>query len=373
MNSEKQTILIVDDQVENIDILNEVLCSNYNVLACKNGKNAIDIVEKKYPDIILLDVMMPEINGFEVCQKLKSNPNTSKIPIIFITAQNKDVEEEKGLQLGAVDYITKPISPSIVKARIKTHLSLYDQNRILDQKVKEKTAELAEANSRLANLEKTKSDFLSLISHELRTPLTSLTLINEMFLQMKVSKEQKEMLEFAGKSINRLIRFSEIALLITSLHAENFILKDVMPLPIKNLINETIYELKDLADKKEIEIIKKFSNDFIRGNGRLIIKCLNIILDNAIKHSPQNNQILIKSYNNKNVTIVIEDNGTGFSKEAMERLFDFFSCDDIMHHSEGFGLGLSTVKLIMGVHNGEIEVKNKENSGAIIKLIFPKY
>lgn len=140
---EKTTILVVDDTPDNIDVLSGVLRPFYKVRAALNGERALKIAcgEMK-PDMILLDIMMPGMDGYEVCRKLKANPATAKIPIIFITAKNQEEDEQKGLELGAVDYITKPISPPIVLSRIKTHLALYDQNMVLEQRVLERTKEL---------------------------------------------------------------------------------------------------------------------------------------------------------------------------------------------------------------------------------------
>jgi len=140
---DKQVILVVDDTPENIDVLSGVLRAEYKVKAALNGEKALKIaMGDQKPDMILLDIMMPEMDGYEVCQRLKANPATAKIPIIFITAKNQAEDEKKGLELGAVDYITKPISPSIVLARVHTQLALYDQNRFLETKVRERTEEL---------------------------------------------------------------------------------------------------------------------------------------------------------------------------------------------------------------------------------------
>ena len=138
----KQTVLIVDDTIENIDVLEAILMEDYKLKAATRGKIALKIAEKSQPDIILLDIMMPEMDGYEVCQKLKENPLTSHIPIIFVTAMNEEKDEAKGFNVGAVDYITKPVSPVIVKARLRTHLALSNQQKELDIQVKEKTKEL---------------------------------------------------------------------------------------------------------------------------------------------------------------------------------------------------------------------------------------
>ncbi|MBS4098952.1 MAG: two-component system response regulator [Sulfuricella sp.] len=139
----KQTILVVDDTPENIDLLCEVLGSEYRTRTAINGEKALKIAfSSAKPDLILLDIMMPGLSGYEVCRTLKENPDTRSIPVIFVTAMGEAQDEEKGLESGAVDYITKPISPPIVRARVKTHLALYDQKRELEHMVRLRTRDL---------------------------------------------------------------------------------------------------------------------------------------------------------------------------------------------------------------------------------------
>ena len=138
----KPTVLVVDDAETNIDILVDALDGDYEVSVAMDGESALETVESDPPDLILLDIMMPGIDGYEVCKRLKENLSMRKIPVIFLTAKSDVEDEAKGLELGAVDYITKPISIPIVKARVKTQLALYDQNRALEEKVRQRTAEL---------------------------------------------------------------------------------------------------------------------------------------------------------------------------------------------------------------------------------------
>jgi putative two-component system response regulator len=140
---DKQLILVVDDTPDNIDVLGSILRSDYDVKAALNGEKALRIANTEpKPDMILLDIMMPGMDGFEVCRRLKADPATSQSPVIFITAKDEVADEERGFALGAVDYITKPISPPIVQARVDTHLALYDQNRELTRQVETRTEEL---------------------------------------------------------------------------------------------------------------------------------------------------------------------------------------------------------------------------------------
>lgn len=146
----QQIILVVDDEPENIDVLGSILHDEYEVKVALNGEKALQIADSApQPDLILLDIMMPAMDGYEVCKELKANPRTAKIPVIFVTGMDEVSNETRGFSLGAVDFITKPVSPAIVRARVKTHLALYDQNRILEEKVLEQTAQLVAAASNL--------------------------------------------------------------------------------------------------------------------------------------------------------------------------------------------------------------------------------
>lgn len=139
----KQSILVVDDIPDNIDLLTEVLAADYHIRVATSGEKALKIVySDNPPDLILLDIMMPGLSGLEICRRLKANPDRRRIPIIFVTAMTSVEDEERGLELGAVDYITKPISPPIVRARVRTHLALYDQSRELERMVRQRTHEL---------------------------------------------------------------------------------------------------------------------------------------------------------------------------------------------------------------------------------------
>ena len=140
--AEKPKILLVDDEPMNLHLLKRVLADDYTPLFAKNGPEALDRAARNGPDLILLDVMMPGMDGYAVCEELKADARTAKIPVIFVTAMNDVQDETRGFEAGAVDYISKPVSPPLVRARIRTHLALRDQNRHLEEKVRERTAEL---------------------------------------------------------------------------------------------------------------------------------------------------------------------------------------------------------------------------------------
>ena len=141
-NKTRPKILIVDDEPINLKIMKKHLEKEYELSYAKNGADALSISFSNTPDLILMDVVMPEMNGLDVCRRLKADPRTEKIPVIFVTAMDETANEAQGFQAGGVDYITKPVSYPILSARVQTHLSLYDQNRALEEKVKIQTAEI---------------------------------------------------------------------------------------------------------------------------------------------------------------------------------------------------------------------------------------
>jgi len=143
MQDERATVLVVDDTAENIDVLRGVLRRLYKVKVATSGERALEMATgTTAPDLILLDVMMPGMDGYEVCRRLKEDPRTARIPIIFVTAMNGTDDEAKGFELGAVDYITKPIKPAVVRARVKTQLTLHHQSRLLRKVLSQCTAEV---------------------------------------------------------------------------------------------------------------------------------------------------------------------------------------------------------------------------------------
>ncbi|MCX7077406.1 MAG: two-component system response regulator [Methylococcales bacterium] len=142
--SQKPTILVVDDTPDNLDLMGDLLMDDYRVKVANSGKKALEIIQSASPpDLVLLDIMMPEMDGYEVCTILKSSEETKNIPVIFLTAKTNTIDEQKGFEIGAVDYITKPISPAIVMARVKTHLDLHYKNVYLEKLVTQRTREIA--------------------------------------------------------------------------------------------------------------------------------------------------------------------------------------------------------------------------------------
>ncbi len=375
-------ILIVDDIPKNIQILGNILSrENYQIAYAQLGEEALTILEKQLFDLILLDIMMPGMDGYEVCKKLKQQEKTKDIPIIFLTAKADMESIVKGFESGGADYVTKPFSADELLARVKTHIQLNAQkkelkmlNENLEKLVDERTKQLNEANKRLQVLDRAKTDFLSIISHELRTPLNGIFGLMGLLEKTELDEKQKEYINFLKESSDRLMKFSEIALLITSLKTQVF-KPDLMPVEIDNIINLALYELRENQNipLPEINIDIDENIGLALAESDLLKKSIVLIVDNAIKYAGTENRIDISVFrSNGHIHITVDDYGKGFSKEALEQLFELFSADDLMH-KEGKGLSLAAVKLIMDIHGGEIVIKNRENSGARVELILKRY
>ena len=187
---EMDVILVVDDTEANIDILMDILGESYDVRVAMDGESALEMAAEDPPDLILLDIMMPGMDGYQVSEQLKLSEQTSRIPVIFVTALGEMEYESKGLTLGAVDYITKPFNPEIVKLRVENHLKLIRAN-----------AALQKQNDILLENERLRNDVESIARHDLKTPLNALITIPELLLQEDgISQNQREMLEMITTS-----------------------------------------------------------------------------------------------------------------------------------------------------------------------------
>lgn len=384
-NLYKNTILIVDDTPENIDILVELL-EDFDKKIAINGEDALETAfEGDPPDLILLDIMMPEMDGYEVCRRLRANKRTKDVPVIFLTAKTLKEDIIKGFEAGGQDYITKPFDARELMERVKTQLELKTQreilknmNVVLEEKVQERTAQLQEAltkldkaNKELQGLDTAKNNFLLMISHELRTPLNGIVGASY-FLKDSLGEDSEfgEFVDMLKISVDRLEKFSTTALVITQLQAEYKFSKE--PINIVELAEQCIATNEEAAKEKGISIYKDIVDTglTIEAEKVMIERAVNSIIDNAIKYSEENTFIRLKIYADGDKKIMeISDKGRGFTQEALENLFKPFGLGE-QHYDENIGLSLKATKLIMEAHGGEIEVKNLEEGGASVRLIF---
>ncbi len=377
--TKKHKILIVDDIPKNIQILGNILSKeNYQIAYAQSGEQALSITHHQKFDLILLDIMMPEMDGFEVCKVLKENPQSSDTPIIFLTAKADMNSIVKGFTVGGQDYITKPFNASELLARTETHIQLHEQkielarmNELLEEKVKERTQQLEKAYTRLNQLEKAKTDFLDIISHELRTPLNGISGLTTLLNLTELSEEQQEYIHYLEDVASRLTRFSETALLITNLRVNNS-QPDFLPTQVKYILESALlqFEKKNKGKYQSIQLEMHEENVLLAVNTTLVKKSLEMLMNNACKFGGQNVNIRLSMFSDEDKIILsCTDNGPGFSENSLNQLFEFFSTGDVLHE-EGTGLSLAAIKLIMDYHNGKIEIRNVKEGGAQVQLIF---
>jgi two-component system, sensor histidine kinase and response regulator len=382
MELKKKKILIVDDNPKNIQIVGNILMKeDVKIAYAIDGAKAIELTQTNDFDLILLDVMMPGMDGFKVCEILRLQESTALVPIIFLTAKTDSESILRGFKAGANDYLTKPFNSAELTARVKTHLDLYTKQKLLDElnqdleaKVIERTSQLEAANRQLLNLEKAKSEFLSIISHELRSPLNGMIGLTTLLSQTELTKEQNEYLNSLEQTSRRLARFSEMALLITSLQTKNKTV-EMYPVLVKVIMDIVITEMNDIFKEKEIKFAQDFEDDTIQLllDTDLIRKCISILIENAVYHLPIGGALKIRVFESETQKICIQviDDGLGFDPEVLITINDYITNGNMIS-KEGVGLSLAAVKLIMDVHCGKIIIKNSPEGGAVICLQFNK-
>lgn len=379
------SILIVDDTPKNIQVLGSILkMEDFQVEFATNGEQALNWVDKKSFDLILLDVMMPVMSGFEVCEILRKDEALNDVPIIFLTARTDKESIIAGFDIGAQDYITKPFDAKELLARVRTHLELKESkeklksiNVWLEDKVRDRTQELQisnqlleDANKELLELDNQKADFLRLISHEIRTPLNGIIGVWDLLHEEAKSEDFHTLLDVMETSVERLEKFSKMALLITELRTRKIKL-DLSVINLNSVIEEVLNEYAKKITLKNIRTIINLASDGIqvKCDRDLIKKCFENIIDNAVKYTPNEGAIHI-SANSKDgyINCLIKDEGPGISKDMMKNIFTLFTPD---HHTDkNIGLGLPIIKLIMDTHQGNVKVYNSSDAGAIVELSF---
>lgn len=375
-------ILIIDDNKIEQDVLKEYLEDDgYDIDSELDGKNGVERLKNNKYDLIILDVMLPGMNGFDICSLIKNNPATSDIPVIFLTARDDTDSITKGFEIGAQDYITKPFKGVELIARIKTQLELSAKkellisiNDVLQARVEEKTLELNAANKKLSTLEKAKNDFLSLISHEVRTPLNGIIGFTTLFEMTDLNEEQREYLEHLKNSTNRLLKMSDLSLLITTLSVDEYDIRLTYN-SVLDLIKNTLEKYNSRLRKKKVTIRNNIiSYDLkIKADQELFYKSLEIIIDNAIDFSDERGIIDIDlAESGDYYVIIVKNRGIGFPEEALENPYELFNFNNPKYDGYSISVGLSAVNIIMNAHNGKIEIENLKNYGAAVKLYFNK-
>ena len=367
-NSEngREKILIVDDMPANIRILGQLLRDRYDIRIANGGKKALAIAASENPpDLVLLDIMMPDMDGYEVCRRLKKDERLRNIPVIFITAKGEVEDETKGLEIGAVDYIIKPFNPSIIMARVKTHLEL-----------KRQRDELAQMTLDLTELNHMKDNLLAVCSHDLRSPLNGILGFADLLLEKEyLESEDRESLTHIKASGNVLLGLINDILDLSKVRAEQVELK-MEPLSLVNVIKTSISALKHLAmgKRQSLDFEDRAGDAAILGNASTLGRVFNNLLSNASKFTPEEGSIRvnIEPGADGKVWAKVIDTGIGIPEDKIPYLFDQFTQTSQSGTSgeQGTGLGMSIVKEILHKHGVPLEVESEEGKGTCFKLTF---
>ncbi len=362
----KPCILVVDDVPENIDVLAGTLSSDYNVKVALNGKDALDIAfTYPHPDIILLDIMMPGMDGYEVCRRLKEKKETRDVPVVFVTAMDEMEDETRGFDLGGADYITKPIRIPIVQSRVRAHLELKmareglkEQNRILKE------------NLRL------RDDVDSIIQHDMKTPINVILwgpdlLESEGNLtigQMDTLKIMKQasfsMLKIMNSSIN-LIKMERGEYQIQPEAVD--LLKSLSQIKneMKGLMRTKHLNLDILVNNRIPEPLDVF---IVEGEEILFYTMLTNVIKNAVEASPDHETVYVSLQDNDKFSINIHNKGM-VPEQIRDRFFDKYVTAS---KRAGTGLGTYSARMIAETMNGSICMESSKKKGTVIEIIFPK-
>jgi signal transduction histidine kinase len=381
MAGERKKIIVVDDNPENLNVLKNTMKELYMVYPCPSAAQMFELLAHVKPDLILLDVEMPEMNGYEAIKKLKNSSITKEIPVIFLTSMTDAQSELEGLSYGAVDYIRKPFVTPLLLQRIKTQLSILEQQmeirHLLDLKTEEvKMREAAEHEAESAS--QAKGDFLSHMSHEIRSPLNAVIGMINIANEEKTLEGVKVYLEKAENAAKHVLGVINDILDMSKIEANKLELSDSefdFPKMMTNIVDVTGIK----AQEKHIQIVTDISKDIptvVICDELRLAQVITNLMTNAIKFTPDNGKIKLNAQkleekdDDVTVRIEVEDSGIGISPEQQAKLFSAYNQADrtISKQFGGTGLGLAISKRIIELMQGKIWIESELGKGA--KFIF---
>ena len=380
MNSETEkkpklapNILIVDDVPANLQMLADMLdAKGYRVRPVPDGEMALATASREAPDLVLLDINMPEIDGYEVCRRLKSDPQLAAVPVIFITALNEVADKVKGFGLGAVDFVTKPFELLEVEARVSTHLELArlrkelkQHNERLEETVAQRTLELAQANARLVILDRAKSDFLSLISHEIRTPLNGIMGVVElMLLDLEDGTASVKYNTMYQQSRKRLMTLIDDALLFTQIGTDASA-GARQPCRLDDLLSQARRQAASFAYSRSVHIAAMPPTPgLVQGSADYLSRALQSLLETAVKFARGGTTIkLTQTKAPGEITLIIEADGLAIPLEALPRFFDLLAVSQLITPGGDLGIAPALAERILTLYGGAVSVENMNPPG----------
>lgn len=368
INPSEYKILIVDDVMSNVLLLKVLLTNEkFAIATASNGRQALEQVEKENPDLVLLDVMMPDMSGFEVAQHLKSNPNTADIPIIFLTALNSTADIVKGFQVGANDFISKPFNKEELIIRVTHQISLVAAKRLILSKTEELQRTIAGRDK-----------LYSVIAHDLRSPMGSIKMVLNMLIlnlpSEKIGAEMYELLTMANQTTEDVFSLLDNLLKWTKsqIGKLNVVYQDVDLVEVTDGVIE-IFSM--VASLKKIRIREmKPEKMMVNADIDMLKTVVRNLLSNAIKFSKENSEVLVKMEEVDGMAVVsVQDYGCGISEEGQKKLLhtDMHFSTFGTNNEEGSGLGLLLCKDFVVKNGGKLWFTSKEGEGSIFSFSIP--
>ncbi len=372
------TILIVDDEEVNVKLIKGILApENYNLISASSGSEALSMLAPNRPDLILLDVMMPEMDGFETCRKIKRDKNTRIIPVLMVTALCEKEHRLKALNCGADDFLSKPVDKTEIKIRVKSLLRIKEYH---DELI-ERYEEIEKKNVQLQELEEFKDGLLHMIVHDLKNPLFAISGNIELLLlnEENFNKTQSIAAANCHSSCQDLKEMVQQLLDINKLENKKLQLNK-KETDLASLIDDTMNQLIQRVEEKQISI------NFVNANGistipidsRLLKRVISNLVENGIRHTPRGGHIEVATEleNSKNnLCVSVRDTGIGLDAAYHQKIFNKF--EQVKLKSRGVsvgtaGLGLAFCKLAVEAHGGQIWVESEgEGKGSTFRFTIP--
>ncbi len=373
MDATKPLLLIVDDNAENLRLLGTLLRQDYRIKVARTGDQAVEMACKEPPSLVLMDVNMPGMDGFEACRRIRADEGGSRVPVIFLTGKRRDQEDiEEGFAAGGVDYVTKPFHISELISRVRTHVELSEQRRrLLDAKeFAERTAEL-------------KTKFVSLLAHDLRSPLGNLQMMVEMLSELSgvdlkgtPVDEQTQLLGMIDRVTRRLFALSEDILNMSRVELGTLVPR-IEAVAAAPLVKEQFESLAMQAERKKVILENQVPEGLeVMADPLLLAEVLHNLLSNALKFSHEGQRVVVLAEGEGSLgpVLVVMDEGIGMPGQVLKGLFDqgtSVSRPGTMDEV-GTGFGLPFCFEIMEAHGGRIWATSEEGKGSRFFVELPR-
>jgi DNA-binding response OmpR family regulator len=369
------TIMIVDDEPDNLNVLGDILRQEgWVVRAFPHGELALAAAREEAPDLILLDIRMPGMDGFEVCRRFKADDRLRSIPILFLSASAEPADKVSAFNVGGVDYVTKPFAAVEVLARSHTHLRMRRHQLHQEELVRQGVQALAEAHRRLRIWDDAKNQWLNILSHEMRTPLTGVFGITELlFMDLPADSDQQVQLrksfDLSCARINKLID-DALTLAQIDVAADSF---DMRPVRLMPVLREALDMISGQVPSGELRAsVSAVEHVAVLGETHLLNRAFIDLLRTAACCVIPGEVITLAAHVRDGwAEVVIETDGKPLSSEALETFFDVGGQRTLLKGGGDFGLGTALASRILRLFNGRVSVRNGTDKGLVVSIFLP--